>query len=406
MTEATKLVGSGRSGDAVLNSQKMAVEEGFKNTNQSWWKRTSSYEDGFKLLAKHAKDGEDILSKVGNMVPTVRENGEFSFFHKPTARFFVPTDYAMGQVGKWGFGSPHYFSNLLGNDGPNNVKGEPIFRRDREDREVLVHAINNGWRRIDPEKPFLFRVNNSEGSLRAMLSDSYAPINNEWFLQTLQKLIPGGRLSHWDKSDSETIWGNVLIPDSIRKEDDSDYGGMLSVGNSQIGERSLYTQPSLFRAICMNGCIWDQEKGASFKKKHLGKVDLESYFEAIRKNLDIQIPLLTSGIEKFLNTRNLKYNGQTMKPLFAEVVNQGKFSKKQAKEIWNAYGEEASQKNLFGLINAITRAGQTFKAEDWYRCDVLAGDFLQYDNAKWQRFVNRAESLTAQEVDSVFALAN
>ncbi len=76
----------------------------------------------------------------------------------------------------------------------------------------------------------------------------------------MRKLIPGGRLSHW-RGDADTLWGNVLIPDTIRQESDSDYGGMVSIGNSEIRERRITSRPSVFRAICFNGCIWDREAG-------------------------------------------------------------------------------------------------------------------------------------------------
>ena len=97
----------------------------------------------------------------------------------------------------------------------------------------------------------------------------------------------------------------MLIPDTIREESDSDYGGMLSIGNSEIGERRISSMPSIFRAICMNGCIWDQTAGKGINQVHRGKIDLDQLFLVIKENLEVQIPLLPQGIERLLGTRRM-----------------------------------------------------------------------------------------------------
>src|SRR5690606_24449301 len=76
-------------------------------------------------------------------------------------------------------------------------------------------------------------------------------------------------------------------------------------GNSEIGIRRLYSQPSVFRAICMNGCIWDAEKGTQLSVVHKGNTNLADLASAIESNLQSQIPLLSNGVDKLLDTRQL-----------------------------------------------------------------------------------------------------
>jgi hypothetical protein len=108
-----------------------------------------------------------------------------------------------------------------------NQKGKILYERDEQDGNTLCTIINNAKRRLKSTKKYLWRTR-QDGTLRAMLTDKYAIVNNEWLLEVWQRLIPGGRLSHW-RGDSDTIYGNILIPDSIREEDDSDYGGFLTL---------------------------------------------------------------------------------------------------------------------------------------------------------------------------------
>jgi hypothetical protein len=126
----------------------------------------------------------------------------------------------------------------------HQTKDEVVFKRDRGDAELLVQCLKQTlWRadRFDQEKERLWRTW-SDGSMRAMLSDKYAIVNNAWVMEVIREAVPAGMFSHW-RGDADNMYGNVLIPDSIRQEDDSDYGGMLSVGNSEIWYSSGIVNP-------------------------------------------------------------------------------------------------------------------------------------------------------------------
>ena len=73
---------------------------------------------------------------------------------------------------------------------------------------------------------------------------------------------------------------------------------MLSIGNCEIGKRRISQVPSLFRSICLNGCIWGQCKGKEIKKRHIGEIDLQELSYAIYENIEAQLPLLDAGVRK------------------------------------------------------------------------------------------------------------
>jgi hypothetical protein len=407
MTETyEKLVGEGRQGDFVHQNQAMAAKDGFKNVSALWLRKTLSYEQGLESIEEGRAQTEDILATVREMKPAVSEAGKFVLKHKD-GRAFRPTEHALGQLGSWA-GTGSWFLKKLTLD-PDPEGGTPGFEPDRGDSETAARAVANGFRRIDGDKTFLFRVR-QDGTLRAMLSDSYRPIDNRWFVEALAKLVPGGRLSHW-KGDSDTLWGNVLIPDTIREESDSDYGGLLAVGNSEIGERKMTSLPSLFRAICQNGCIWDRKDGKAIVRVHRGDFQLAEIFKALEENLKEQIPLVVGGIDRLLATRSLAVPaGDSMLPVFAELAGEFRLSKTQAGGLLDGYNRERAvagdtARSLFGVVAAVTRAGQEFDNPTWFRFDQIGGQLAAFTEDRWSSFLTRARSLSAKSVEAAFALA-
>lgn len=406
--QPVKLVGNDEKksqGQFVLDGQKTGTESGFKNVSQIWLDKTLTFEQGLEVLEGEKAKTHDITATVAEMVPTVNANGEFAFLHRETERYYVPTEHAMGQVGNWADTGTWFVQNMLVN--PQDYKGREKYKRDRVDAETLAAVLRNGFRRLDQKKSFFWRVR-EDGTMRAMLTDRYAQVDNRWFVQVLQQIIPEGRLSHW-KGDGDTLFGNILIPDTIRADSDSDYGGMLSVGNSEIGERRVSSLPSIFRAICMNGCIWGQTKGQGIRQVHRGKINLDHLKLDIKKNLDIQIPLLPQGIDRFLNTKTFAWDGCEVKPVFAQVAKDYKLGKAEANKVLKAWNVESKLTpdlghTLFGVINAITRAGQDDTTNvEWVKFDEIGGELSMYNQDDFKKVIARAKSLNVEEVEEAFA---
>jgi hypothetical protein len=290
----------------------------------------------------------------------------------------------------------------------NNVDNNEKFNRDYRDAEVLksyldLHIFQKD--RIDLDKDRLFRTWDN-GTLRACLSTQYIVINNNWVLEQIKNIIPGGMLSHW-RSNPDELWGNVLIPDTIREETDSDYGGMLSIGNSEIVTGRLSSCPSVFRAICMNGCIWDQESGQGISKVHRGKnFSLDDLRFIIKTNLNKQIPLLTSGIDKMMELQAYDAKGVNSLQLIGQTAMEFKFSNKQINEVIKAYSIEEGLlgnivKTAFGLQAAITRAGQNLTNEDWVKFDEFGGKIVSMQRDRWDNFVSKAGKLVEKDLQKI-----
>jgi hypothetical protein len=385
------VVATSREGDFVLQSQPLAERLGFRNVSQTWYDKTLPYEAGFEALAAGQAQRDDLAASFADLRPTVGDGG-FCLEH-PSGRQFYPEEFALKQL-----------AQLL--DIPVAYPVGLYRRNEESDADALAYTFRHGLRR-QPAECRVMLVALDDGTLRAVLPGEYEVIPNDWFLRVVAGRIPGGRLSHW-RGNAETLWGNVLIPDRIRAEHDSEYGAMLSISNSEIGERPLSLQPSLFRAICMNGCIWGQTKGQKLVVRSR-RIDLGELSQQIVKNIEEQTPLAVAGLDRLLASRTLTTD-IAIKPVLAQVKKQFHLSKPEATAVLNAWHVEAREApehrhSLFAVINSITRAGQLLSNDDWVRFDLLGGELAALSDAQWQTLVGLASKLKLKEVENSFAMA-
>lgn len=363
------------------------------HVHKDWWSKTKTYEQVMESCQVAVENREDILTERKN-ISCVADNNKF-YFQLNDGRKFQPTDHAIEQFSvRSGIPSSTFLREM------RNVEGF-----DLADANTMALVGNNALRRIDPDKQFRLRTY-TDGTCRAFVTDKYAPVDNRWYLESLAEFIPGGRFSHW-RGDEDTIYGNVLIPDTIMDygSDDSDYGGMISVGNCEIGTRRISQMPSLFRAICMNGCIWGQTAGEKIRRVHRGNIDLDTLKLEIAKNIQFQIPLLAPGIKQFLATRAMETGKASVKGIVASISSDYKLSKREATEFLNQYGEfEAENRNLFGIINGLTRAGQKFDNTTWVKFDEIAGSLMDTSADRWATILRRADTFSDKDYEKVFSL--
>ena len=363
------------------------------HVHKDWWAKTKTYEQVMQDCQIAIDNREDIMVKTKG-ISCVNENDTF-YFKLQDGRKFRPTDHAIEQFSvRSGIPSSTFLREM------RNIEGF-----DSHDANTMALVGNNALRRIDADKEFRLRTY-TDGTCRAFVTDKYAPVDNRWYLETLAEFVPGGRFSHW-RGDEDTIYGNILIPDTIMDygADDSDYGGMISVGNCEIGTRRISQTPSLFRAICMNGCIWGQTAGEKIRRVHRGNIDLDGLKLEIAKNIQHQIPLLAPGIKKFLETRSLETGKASIKGVIASVASDYKLSKREATEFLSQYGEfEAGNRNLFGIINGLTRAGQKFDNTTWVKFDEIAGSLMETSADRWATILRRADTFNDKDYEKVFSL--
>lgn len=389
-TQMTVLTGNDNAlgqGSWVFTQQGVAADKGFRNVSQFWYPQTKSFDEGIEQVAREAQTREDIKFSPKNL--TFHNDGSMTV--GIDGRMFKPTEHASRQLCNW-LGVPqtmwtHYHGG------------------DADDLAVLNHAFENGRKKISadsPDKELLFRTY-QDGTLRAVLSTSYSIVDNQWYLEILKELLPEGRLSHFDFSNADTIYGAVLIPDTLRKESDSDYGGLLDISNCEIGTRTVSQTPSLFRAICMNGCRWGEVGGVEMKKRHRGVI-LETLRMMIANNVNTQIPLLTNHIDTFLGMRNWK-NTSPIENIFASIAKNNQLGYDVVRSFAQEWMTHSKENTAFGVVDAITRGCQQHSADVWDTCNGIAGSILMKGTKGWDSINNVANSMEAKTVAKVFGTA-
>jgi hypothetical protein len=115
------------------------------------------------------------VNTEGQMVLEYLDGREFSF-----------TSHALNQFSLIA-NVPITFTKVMTNPvvSPN---GKVKFERDARDMETLIAVFQNGLRRNEEDKKYRFRTY-TDGTLRAVLSEQYAIINNVWYLETLAELF-------------------------------------------------------------------------------------------------------------------------------------------------------------------------------------------------------------------------
>jgi hypothetical protein len=155
----------------------------------------------------------------------------------------------------------------------------------------------------------------------------------------------------------------------------------------------------------MNGCIWGQTEGKSIDRRHIGTIDLVDLKKRIVDNVEKQLPLIPLGVRKFLDLRSLEVVG-SMKATLAAICTKHRLEKSQSTEVLMQFSQhEKDHRNLFGIVNAITRAGQTMDNESWVKLDELGGELVDYTADRWESIGKFASSMSVKDIDEIFAVA-
>ena len=360
--------------------------------HKDWYAKTHDYSFAF----------DSIESARGNRVEHTEEmkyiraknvDGKFSICVKDDC--FEATEWALGQLSmKIEIPSSTILREMNRVESPDNMHVD-----------TMVMLFNNYARHINQEKKFRLRTY-TDGTLRAFLTEKYAIIDNRWVMEVLQSLLPEGRLSHW-RSDEDTLYGNILIPDSMIEstDDDGDYGCMVSIGNCEIGKRRLSQTPSIFRSICMNGCIWGGKMGVTLNKRHSGEIDYSELSKLMAENIAEQLKLNSTIMDAFLTTMKYGFNGVPAECVIAAVCKDKKLNTTESAEILSQFNDfEKHHQTLFGVINAITRAGQEFNASRWVELDSIGGDLMN-STKSWDKYLTIARTYKGEDLKEVFGSA-
>jgi hypothetical protein len=267
--------------------------------------------------------------------------------------------------------------------------------------------------RGDKTRDLLLRIRPDEDGnpvIRMVGSDRYGILNNYEVLEMIQNALPASDIdkalaSHvFDNGDD--MKGNILLPDNMKKFPDSDYGVGIAFSNSEIGKKTVEIHPFLFRAICLNGCIWGRRnmtQGVS--KKHLGEMNKDDIAEHVKYVCQIALSEGHSLLEQMNFSRDASVPEDLVGNVIAYLTRENKMTVAEGKAWYNDYQVEPYSSG-FGIVNGLTRAAQRYDGNDRWNLENIAGSILtpsltatkeQVVN-RWDKVVERASELEEKTV--------
>lgn len=287
-----------------------------------------------------------------------------------------------------------------------NTLGIPKAYYDRmltEAPDLLSRNVNN-WLHSGPSKKLIRCL---DGQVRAILSDSYRPMDNfELALAVVPKLkelqaevksceVTDNRL--YLKAITDRVQGEVKRGDIVQAG--------VSISNSEVGQGSLRVEALDYRLVCLNGMISE----VAVRKAHLGRTkaydaieDARDYFRSETRALEdktlwMQVQDATGAMfnQDRLNVRLDKYRAAGEKQFASRPIEDvvevtatryGLSMEEKSGVLQNLI--KGGDLSAWGLANAITRTADN--------------KFVSYDRAtELEGLGGRVVELSQKEWDSL-----
>jgi hypothetical protein len=359
------------------NVSSLQVKEGStakQDSNGTWYNAI-----GLQSSASHrhvAKVWQDKCTPFADFVSTVKEQSK----HKSDI-VKQESEIRLLDANTLLDGTPLTKSGLNSLRGFTDIPSSMIsFLQEREYDEELVKFLNKEldlretqWKNNGKEpRDFRVRVrHDDEGNnvIRAIVSERYGVIDNSEAMDMVVNALPSlhDALASHIFNDGDDIFGNVLLPDYMKSEPDSDYGVGIAFRNSEIRNSTFKISPFLFRAICLNGMIWGrQDSEIKVNQRHMGKIDLDD----LQAQVTLAVKVALTQGNDLLTLMSLSKQVKVENPLatIALLARDQKMTIEQGKLWHKGYLDSLHEANghvhentAFGIVNGLTRASQDYK---------------------------------------------
>ena len=294
------------------------------------------------------------------------------------------------------------------------------FMMEKNYGETLTKIINdelddreNKWNGSG-KQPREFRVrvrhdDNGNDVIRAIVSERYGVIDNHEAIEMIANSLPSltDALASHISHDGDDMFGNVLLPDYMKSEPDSDYGVGISFRNSEIRNATFKVSPFLFRAICLNGMIWGRQDSAiQINQRHMGKINTQELQEQVRQAIAVALTQGNDMLTLMGYSKQVKVNN--VLNVIALLSRDNKMTMEQGKAWHKGYLEtlqetkgDVAENTAFGIVNGLTRSAQSYsgslrEAMETTASMILAPAIdsdLQAMSKRWGQLDDRAKDL-------------
>ena len=297
------------------------------------------------------------------------------------------------------------------------------FMEERGYNDELVKFVNDELNRREQDwankgkdaREFRVRTRHDDDGnpvARAIVSERYGVIDNLEAMEMIIDALPSkdaikDALASHLHNDGDDMFGNLLLPDNIKSEPDSDYGVGIAFRNSEVRNSTFKVSPFLFRAICLNGMIWGrQDSSIKVNQRHMGNIDKQELREEVRRAIVVALSqgndLLTLlGHSKHVEVKNPEQVIAQLSRDNKMTIAQGKLWHKGYLESLQEASGHSHDRTAFGIVNGLTRSAQQYTGSTREQMETIASAILapaidadlQTISKRWGLISERAKSL-------------
>lgn len=283
---------------------------------------------------------------------------------------------------------------------------KPYYDRMLAEQPDLLAANVNRWLVAQPAKKLIRTLDNE---VRAVLSDSYRPLDNLDLAEAVLPRLIGLNATVISSEVTDNRFYLKAITDRIQGE--AKVGDVLQAGvvisNSEVGQGSLRVEAMDYRLVCLNGMIREQ----AIRKAHLGRgargqdaiEDAREYFRTETRIADdrafflkVQDAVGAMFNQERFDKRLNQYRDASARLIDADPV---KVVEVTAKRFGLNDGERSSilqhlirggEMSNWGLANAVTRAAQDVDSYDRAtELEALGGDVIELSATDWRAMAGK-----------------
>lgn len=236
-------------------------------------------------------------------------------------------------------------------------------------------ASGNGTSPRGRRERWLLRAKDS--SLRGVLSDRYARMDNATVLDTVASLLDRHYEVGWFALTSESLHVRLVDPRLAREAlpDDRLMAG-IHLANSEVGRRAVTVDAMVFRLVCTNGLIRLVRGASLFHQRHVSFAT-PKFEMALRDAIRQALSQASVFMEQLVwSTRQPVRDVEKTLANLADRWSLTKGTEEAIKGHLKAT-PAGQQETLYGLVNAVTRAAQALPPDDRYDLEALAGTLME-----------------------------
>ena len=227
------------------------------------------------------------------------------------------------------------------------------------------------------EKPERWLLRAKADTLRGILSERYAKVNNTDVFQSLEPLVNSHYEVAWLAITEESLHLRLVDPRLSREvlPGDRVIAG-LHIANSEVGKRSVTVDALVYRLVCSNGLVRLVKGRSLLHQRHVGLTQ-ERMEMAISKAIKEAIVQGTGFMERMTwATREPLSDVETAIATLGETWG---LSETLQGQVTTSLQQETrgQQETLYGLVNAVTNVAQTLLPDERYSLEALAGQLLE-----------------------------